>query len=84
MAEWISIYAAFFKRFSASGDEIAEINREFLQRLGRYIFFNPFSKDKNGRVPFYRIRKMIPPKMRKALLDNKRGKTRHEEVLVEL
>lgn len=84
LAEWISIYAAFFKRFSASGDEIAEINREFLQRLGRYIYFNPFTKDKNGRVPFYRVRKMIPPKMCKALLDNKRGKTRHEEVLVEL
>lgn len=82
--DWIEIYTAFFKRFSTNEDEIAVINREFLQRLGRYIYFNPLSKDKNGRVSFYRIRKMIPLKMRKALLDNKRGKTRHEEVLVEL
>lgn len=82
--DWIEIYTAFFKRFSTNEDEIAVINREFLQRLGRYIYFNPFTKDKNGRVSFYRVRKMIPPKMRKALLDNKRGITRHEEVLVEL
>lgn len=82
--EWILIYNAFFEKFSANADEIAVINREFLQRLGRYIYFNPLTKDKNGRVSFYRVRKMIPPKMRKALLDNKRGKTRNEEVLVEL
>lgn len=84
LTEWILIYNAFFEKFSANADEIAVINREFLQRLGRYIYFNPFTKDKNGRVSFYRIRKMIPPKMRKALLDNKRGKTCHGEVLVEL
>lgn len=82
--EWILIYNAFFEKFSANADEIAVINREFLQRLGGYIYFNPLTKDKKGRVSFYRVRKMIPPKMRKALLDNKRGITRHEEVLVEL
>ena len=76
--------AAFFKQFPAVIDEIVVINAEFLERLGRYIYFNPLTKDKKGRVSFYRVRKMIPPKMRKALLDNKRGITRHEEVLVEL
>lgn len=84
LTEWILIYNAFFEKFSANADEIAVINREFLQRLGRYIYFNPLTKDKVGRVSYYQIRKMIPPKMRKALLDNKRGKTRHEEILVEL
>ncbi|MGI5881391.1 MAG: glycosyltransferase family 2 protein [Syntrophomonadaceae bacterium] len=80
---WIEVYAAFFKQFPAVIDEIVVINAEFLERLGRYIYFNPLTKDKNGRFSFYRIRKIIPPKMRKSLLDNKRGKTRHEEVLVE-
>lgn len=81
---WIEIYTSFFKQFPAKADEIAVINAEFLERMGRYIYFNPLTRDKDGRVSFYRIMEIIPPRMRKALLDNKRGKTRHEEILVEL
>lgn len=81
---WIEIYTSFFKQFPAKADEIAVINAEFLERMGRYIYFNPLTKDKDGRVSFYKVMRMIPPKMRKALLDNKRGKTCYEEILVEL
>lgn len=82
--DWVEIYSAFFRRFPADAEAVAAINSEFLQRLGRYIYFNPLTKDKVGRVSYYSMIDKLPPKMRGALLANKRGITRHEEVLVEI
>ena len=60
MQIWIEIYRQFVQRFRPIDSDMKSIDREFFQRLGHYIFLNPFTKNSSGRVHLWKVRKLLP------------------------
>jgi len=60
MQIWIEIYRKFVQRFRPIDSDMKSIDREFFQRLGHYIFLNPFTKNSSGRVHLWKVRKLLP------------------------
>ncbi len=60
MQIWTEIYRQFIQRFRPIDTDLKSIDREFFQRLGHYIFLNPFTKNSSGRVPLWKVRKLLP------------------------
>lgn len=73
IAFWLEIYERFVARFSPSEQDLSAIQEELMQRLSHYIYMNPFTQDRQGRLTLWKALKTMPMKTVIALLGHKLG-----------
>lgn len=71
---WIEVFDEFQLRFKPGQEEKEYIQRELLERMSKYLYLNPFTKTKEGRLSIWRARKILPHAIFHALILSKLGK----------
>lgn len=70
---WLEVFDCFQNRFSINKTDKFLIQQEILCRISKYLYINPITSEKKGRLGIADLRRLLPNKIFQALLVTKFG-----------